>query len=267
MIITMSASASLGPRLSAPGPVPPEAARPLSAARSASVRTSSAARAALRAVSGRRAPGMATTVGERDEQPRQRDLGRLRRRAAAATCLSASRRASEAARRGPPKGECAMSVMPSSAQRSTSPPRSGPSSTRLSADLHGADRRELQRLVELAAVDVATVPTRATSRSETSRRQRPHRRGPRGARVGCVQQVGVDGQPVERGEARLAVRANRLGAAVGDPGPPSGASCRPWSRCGRRARRRCVGAPAPAAARCGRARRRRGRRRARCRTP
>ena len=57
------------------GRAPPNA--PASAARSPSSSTSVAARAAdERAVSGRRAPGIATTAGDEVEQPRERDLGR-----------------------------------------------------------------------------------------------------------------------------------------------------------------------------------------------
>ncbi len=121
------------------------------------------------------------------------------------------------ARRGPPSGEWAMSAIPSSAQRSTRPPRSGPSSRTLSATWTAADRRERERLVELAAVDVGE-PDAGDEAVGVQPGQRAHRRRPRRARVGRVQEVGVDRQAVKGGEARLAVCADGLGPAVGHPG-------------------------------------------------
>ena len=84
-------------------------------------------------------------------------------------------------------------------------------------DLHGRDRCELERLVELGAVDVREPdpPHEAVVREP---RQRAYRRPPRRPRVGRVQEVEVDREAVERGETRLAVGADRLRAAVRHPG-------------------------------------------------
>jgi hypothetical protein len=83
-------------------------------------------------------------------------------------------------------------------------------------NLGGRDRRELQRFVELPPIDVrnAHVPDEPVvdQAGQGADRGRPGR-----ALVGRVDEVEVDRQAVERGQARLAVGANRLRAPVGDP--------------------------------------------------
>ena len=112
-----------------------------------------AARAAERAVSGRRAPGIATTAGERSSSQASATSAGVAPRASA-TSASASCRARRPARRGPPSGEWAITAIPVSAQRSTTPPRSARVVEGAERDLDRRDRRELERLVQLAAVDV-----------------------------------------------------------------------------------------------------------------
>ena len=69
-------------------------------------------------------------------------------------------------------------------------------------------------------------PTPRTRPSSTRRARRADRRPPGRPRIGCVDQVEVDREAVERREARLAVGADRLRATVGRPGaadPPHAA--------------------------------------------
>ena len=102
------------------------------ASRSLAVSSSVAARAADRAVSGRRAPGIATTAGE---SPRSQASATSAGVAACASTTSANapRRAIRPARRGPPSGECAITATSRSTQRATTPPRIALSSYGLSA--------------------------------------------------------------------------------------------------------------------------------------
>jgi hypothetical protein len=83
-------------------------------------------------------------------------------------------------------------------------------------DLHRGDRGERDRLLELRPVDVrdAHLPHEPLipEAGERAQRCRPGR-----ARIGGVNEVGVDGQSVERGEACVAVGADRLGAAIRHP--------------------------------------------------
>ena len=83
-------------------------------------------------------------------------------------------------------------------------------------NLHCCDRRELERLVELPAVDVRDpdAPNEALVREPGERAQRGP---PRRSRIGRVEEIEVDRQAVERVEARLAVGADRLRAAVRAP--------------------------------------------------
>ena len=89
-------------------------------------------------------------------------------------------------------------------------------------DLDSRDRRELERLVQLAAVDVrdAHAPHQAFV-DETA--ERADSRSPRRAGIGRVDEVEVDRQAVQRGEAPLAVAADRLRASVRDP--PAAHAC------------------------------------------
>ncbi len=84
-------------------------------------------------------------------------------------------------------------------------------------DLHRRDRRELERLVELESVDVRDSDAPHEPFVDESR-ERTHRGPPRSPRIGRVDEVEVDGQAVERSEARLAVGPNRLRSTVRDPG-------------------------------------------------
>ena len=216
-------------------------------------------------VSGRRAPGIATTAGERSSShasatsagvaPARRRRRRARRW-----------RARPPARRGPPSGECAIRAMPgldaplddSAAERAVV--------ERAERDLDGRDRGELERLVQLAAVDVRD-PDAAHEAFVDEARQRAHGGSPRRARIGRVDQVEVDraGRRAQRGSPR----SRRGSPSRGRPGSSRRrpASCRPSSRSARPRPRRSGGARGRAAARCGRARSGRGRTPARCRTP
>ena len=89
-------------------------------------------------------------------------------------------------------------------------------------NLYRGDRSELECLVQLTPVDVREPDVRHQTVLEEPG-ERAHRRAPRRSRVGSVEEVEVDREPVECLEARLAVRADGLRAAVGDPGPG-------WSR-------------------------------------
>ena len=83
-------------------------------------------------------------------------------------------------------------------------------------DLHGCDRRELERLVQLVAVDVREPdPFHEPLVHEPG--ERTNRRAPGRPGIGRVDQVEVDRQTVERREACLAVGTDGLRAPVRDP--------------------------------------------------
>jgi hypothetical protein len=97
----------------------------------------------------------------------------------------------------------------------------GPIVERAQRHLDGGQRDDGERLVELAEVHVADPhPPDETFLEQAA--QGPDRGPPRGAGVGCVQQVQVDGQAVEGGQARLAVGPDRSGPPVGDPAAVAG---------------------------------------------
>ena len=135
--------------------------------RSPGSRRSVAARADDRAVSGRRAPGMATTFG-----PRPRSQASATSACVAwwalAMLVNTSWRSSLRARRGPPSGECAITVIPSSAQRSTTPPRSARSSKGLIATWTAAIGASSTASSSWVRLTLQT-PMRATRPSSTSR--------------------------------------------------------------------------------------------------
>ena len=87
---------------------------------------------------------------------------------------------------------------------------------RTERNLDGSDRRQLERLVQLRPVDVREphVPHEAFL---CEPRQRPHGGPPRRPRVGRVNEVEIDREPVESVKARLAVGVNRLRPSVRDP--------------------------------------------------
>ncbi len=87
---------------------------------------------------------------------------------------------------------------------------------RAERDLDGRDRRQFERLVQLETVDVRE-PDVPHETFVCEPGQRTHRRSPWSPRVGHMDQVEVDREAVESGEARFAVGANRLRTAVGDP--------------------------------------------------
>ncbi len=78
------------------------------------------------------------------------------------------------------------------------------------------DRCELERLVQLAAVDVGDPHALHEALIDESDR-RAHRGLPRRPRIGCMDEVEVDRQAVQSRKARFAVRANRLRATVRNP--------------------------------------------------
>ena len=200
-----------------PGRVRTSAAGPPAAAVARSARAGPA-RAAERAVSGRRAPGIATTWG-RGQQPRERDLGRRGVGRRDGVVRSPDPPASQRpARRGPPSGEWAISAIPSCSQRSTIPPRRAPSSTTLSATCTaatGASSRASSSWWRLTL----TEPTRVTRPSSSSRASA--RTDVATAFADRARGAGkVDGRPPSA--ARLASQSERigLGPAVGHPAAP-----------------------------------------------
>ena len=162
-------------------------------------------------------------AGDRDdargelEEPRERDLGRGRV-VASATSASSGLRASPPARRGPPSGEWAIRATPLRAALDDSAAERAVVED-AERDLHRRDGRVLERLVQLAAVDVGE-PDAPDEAFVEEPRERAHRGPPRRPRIGRVYEIEVDRESVERRQARLAVGANRLRAAVGDPAPP-----------------------------------------------
>ena len=195
-----------------------------------------AARAAERAVSGRRAPGIATTPGERpSSQASATSAGVAPRRCAIAT--SCRRRASPAARRGPPSGECAITRDPGLRAALDDAAAERPVVERAQRDLDGGDRRELERLVELRAVDVRR-PRRG---ARALRRRAAPARAPTSARASADRARGA-------GRGRSGGRRARRGSPRSRRGSPSPgrrapmrrrpASCRPSSRSAPSPRRR-----------------------------
>ena len=87
---------------------------------------------------------------------------------------------------------------------------------RAHGDLHGCDRRELERLVQLASVHVRDPDARDEAVVDELR-QSPDGRAQRPSRIGCVEDVEVDRVPVERGQARLAVGPKQARPAVRHP--------------------------------------------------
>ena len=83
-------------------------------------------------------------------------------------------------------------------------------------DLHRRHGRELERLVQLPAIDVREpdVPDEPLLREPG---ESAHRRPPGRPRIRRVEEIEIDRQAVERVEARFAVGADRLRAAVQDP--------------------------------------------------
>ena len=175
-----------------------------------------AARAAERARLG--APGARDRddSGRDVEQPGQRRLGRGGRRGvgglgkigAAAESAGAARSAQRRVRdqRDP---ELLAALDHAAAQRAII--------VHAQRHLDGGDRGEGERFVELVAVDVGNPDPRHQALVEQAR-ERADGGAPRRPVVGRVDQVQVDREAVERGQARLAVAQDRLRATVRDPG-------------------------------------------------
>src|SRR5438309_11723232 len=83
-------------------------------------------------------------------------------------------------------------------------------------DLNGRDVGELDRLIQLAAVDVGDSDVPDPPVVEKTR-QRAHRGSPRRARIGGMDEVEVDRQAIQRSEARVAVGENCARATIRDP--------------------------------------------------
>ena len=187
-----------------------------------------AARAAERAVSGRRAPGIATTPAKR-EQPGERDLGRrraVRFATRSAPVASSARSARPAERRVRDQRDPALlaPLDDAAAQRTVV--------ERAERDLDRGDRRELERLVELPEVDVrdADAPRRA-------RRPRAARaRAPTCATASAGRAHERDrGRSAARRARRGSPRSRRGSSSRGRPGPRRrpAAPSRPSSRSAR----------------------------------
>ena len=87
---------------------------------------------------------------------------------------------------------------------------------RTERDLDGRDGGDTQSLVQLAAIDIRDAHALDHAVVDKSR-QGTHRRQPRRAGIGRVDEVQVDLQAVQRSQARFAVGENRLGATVRYP--------------------------------------------------
>ena len=175
----------------------------------------SAARAADRAVSGRRAPGTTTTFG-----PRSRSHASATSAAVTSWCRRSRRvhRDAPARERGVARRAASGRARRFRARRSDRaiPPRSARSSKTLIATWTAAIGASSTASSSCARLTLQT-PTRRTRPSSTSSRERAHGGAPRRSRIRRVEEVEVDRQPVERGEARFAVGPDRPGATVGHP--------------------------------------------------
>ncbi len=135
--------------------------------RSAAVSASPAARAAERAVSGRRAPGIGTTAGDRPSSHASATSAGVAA-CAAATPASTGSRAIRPPRSLPPSGECAITAMPAASHRSTTPPRSARSTNGLSATWTAVTGISANASSSCGRLTFAT-PTCRTSPSSSSR--------------------------------------------------------------------------------------------------
>ena len=87
---------------------------------------------------------------------------------------------------------------------------------RAQSDLHGRDRCQLERFVELGAGHVRE-PDAAHQSLLDETGERAHRRSPRCPRVGRMDQEQVDRQSIERRDARFAISSDCLRAAIRHP--------------------------------------------------
>ena len=152
--------------------------------------TSVAARAAERAVSGRRAPGIGTTTGDQASSQASATSSGVASRAAASS-TSAGSRARRPARRDAAERRVGDQRDPEllAALEHTAP--HGTVVEQAQRHLHRGDRSELERLVELPAIDVrdADVPHEPVADEP---RERAHGGAPRHAWVGRVDEKEVD---------------------------------------------------------------------------
>ena len=171
--------------------------------------SSAAARAADRAVSGRRAPGIATTSGESPSSQASADLGRRWRRGGRRSreLVAASQRAgaARAAERG--VGDQRQPEL-GAARDHPAPQRAVVE--RAQSDLHRRDRRQLERFVELGAGDVREPDARAPVR----RRRAGRARVPTSATASA-------GRARGSGTGRSAVRRAPRGSPRSRPRSPS----------------------------------------------
>jgi hypothetical protein len=154
--------------------------------------------------------------GREPEQPRQRRLRRRRTDGPGGLCQRlVTRQAADPLR--PAQGRVRDEHDPLARASLHHPAAQDAVVERAQPDLHSGDRSQGQRLVEQPPVHVADAdpPGEALGVDPL---ERPHGGRPRGARVGRVEQVEVDLEAVERGEAGLAVGHDGPGAPVRNPG-------------------------------------------------
>jgi hypothetical protein len=213
MTSTTSASSRGRGRFAGAGRVPPNAP--------GQDRSVAGAETELRGACGRARSLRTPSAGDRNErgreveQPGQRNLGRRRtsRLGDVDQRLAAGETAGSA--RAPERGVCDHGDPGLGAAFDDSSPE-GAVVVGAERDLDSADWCELERLLQLAAVDVCEPDARHEAFVGESG-QGAHGRTPRRPRIGRVDEVEVDRQAVQGGEARLAVGAQRLRATVRDP--------------------------------------------------
>ena len=173
-----------------------------------------AARADERAVSGRRAPGIATTFGPRP---------RSHASATSAGVASWSRDAAQGlvalepgSTAWPAERRVGDHRDPELAAASDDTSAQSPVVEWADRNLDGVDRRKLHGLVQLGAVHIADSDARDQAVGDEPC-ERANRRRPGRARIRRVEEIEVDRPPAECLEARLAIGADRLRATVRDP--------------------------------------------------
>ena len=186
-----------------------------SAARSSSLSRRRAAAAADRTVSGRRAPGMATIAASRSSSQASAISAGVAPRAAA-TCAQAEFPGQAAGAAGSAERRVGHDDQPGLEATLDDTAAERGVVERAQRNLDRRQRSELERLVELRAIDVGD----ADARSQpvfVDPSERANRRPPRNPRVGSVQQIEVDRQAGERGQARFAVSPEGAGPPVRYP--------------------------------------------------
>ena len=183
-----------------------------------SSRASVAATAAERAVSGRRAPGIATTAGERSSSHASATSAGLAP-CASATSTRASCRSSRRARRGPAERRMRDQGDTELVASLDDPSPQGLVVVHAEGDLYRSDRSQLQRLVELMTIDVGRHRLGARGRRRLGARARE----PRSATVFADLAYGRDrGRSAGRRARRGSLRSRRESPSRGRRGttPP-----------------------------------------------